>query len=121
MIQERKFYGIRCDGCGTMLKDEEQADLFFDIDSIQMVAKESEWQNKGVRWFCPNCVDKGLDNDQKPEEKVSCPNCGSDLVRLLDEGGFMVGVGDELLYGGDRPSIPGEFYRCMRCANYFNK
>lgn len=120
MIQERKFYGIRCDGCGTMLKDEEQGDLFYDIDSIQMVAKESEWQQSGVRWFCPNCLDKGLDNDQKPEEKVSCLRCGSELVRKLREDELMIGVGDGLLYKGCRPSIPGRSYRCMCCGKYFN-
>lgn len=64
MIQEKTFYGIKCDGCGAMLRGEWDDSLYYETsDCIEEAAIDSEWKKIQDKHYCPNCYSYG-DNDE---------------------------------------------------------
>lgn len=62
-IVEKKFYGMRCDGCGKMLSSDEFGDEYQDnIRWLEQVADDSDWKMARGMHFCPDCYRYG-DND----------------------------------------------------------
>lgn len=62
-IVEKKFYGMRCDGCGKMLSSDEFGDEYQDNQRwLEQVAEDSEWKLVRDKHYCPDCYHYG-DND----------------------------------------------------------
>lgn len=57
MVTEKIFYGCKCDGCGTMLRDECEEDIYYDQETyIKDVAWDSEWLvTADGHHYCPDC------------------------------------------------------------------
>lgn len=62
-IVEKKFYGMKCDGCGKMLSSDEFGDEYQDnVRWLEQVAEDSDWKIYGDKHYCPDCYRYG-DND----------------------------------------------------------
>lgn len=46
------FFNMRCDCCGEILNDEYWTS---DEDSVKFNAENSDWTERGGKWYCPNC------------------------------------------------------------------
>lgn len=68
MTKEVTYYDIICDCCGKSLINESEM-CFPDKDSALMVAKQSEWMNKGGKHYCPDCYELDEQTDEYVPKK----------------------------------------------------
>lgn len=55
-INKVKVYTMTCDKCGKGLYPKEDMTYHEDIDSLEFVAEESQWnQQLDGKWYCPDC------------------------------------------------------------------
>lgn len=68
MKVEKIFYGVKCDGCGRMLPNEWEGELYDDSDSVDVTARESGWLvSDDGHHYCEECV--SLNDDDCWETK----------------------------------------------------
>ena len=51
-IIREHFFNMRCDCCGEILNDEYWTS---DEDGVKFNAENSDWTERGGKWYCPNC------------------------------------------------------------------
>lgn len=89
MIEQKIFYGLKCDRCGTMCEGGEFE--YFDDESFAVEnALESEWKEIGDKHYCPDCYEIDEETD---EVKVYEPYPDYiDKVMSFIKGGLKVGA-----------------------------
>jgi len=64
MIQEKTFYGCKCDACGQFLPSEWDDAAYYDNEEfVEQLAKDSDWITARGKHYCPDCYHYG-DNDE---------------------------------------------------------
>lgn len=113
MIEQKIFYGVKCDRCGTMCEGGEFE--YFDDESFAVEnALESEWEEIGDKHYCPDCYEIDEETD---EVKVYDPYPDYiNKVMSFVKGGLKAGA--ILNETKDKFTITVSIYRILNVNDY---